>query len=247
MAWRSATPHGRSCSSRPARSTRWPASPAPPTTTFVFDIDAGFGEVLAGSAAAVQDPSRRRDRDWTGDATRCGRRGARRRPNRRRLAEDGCGDRAGRDHPCGHRRDGRGGELHQGLLSRARTRRTDGQPGRRVAAVVAGAHDRSRRRRRAAPGDPVVDASGATIGTVTSVGSTQALATIKRGHAVGAAPASRPTVPTWSVPESRHPARRERGHGGRVPTATTGWRGRQHQRVADRGHVGVVAQVRQLG
>ena len=36
-----------------------------------------------------------------------------------------------------------------------------------------------------APGDPVVDASGASIGTVTSVGSTQALATIKRGHDVG--------------------------------------------------------------
>jgi len=41
----------------------------------------------------------------------------------------------------------------------------------------------------AAPGDPVVDASGATIGTVTSVGSMHALATIKRGHDIGAAPA----------------------------------------------------------
>jgi folate-binding protein YgfZ len=40
-----------------------------------------------------------------------------------------------------------------------------------------------------APGDAVVDASGATIGTVTSVGSTQALATIKRGHTIGLAPA----------------------------------------------------------
>jgi folate-binding protein YgfZ len=38
-------------------------------------------------------------------------------------------------------------------------------------------------------GDPVVDASGATIGTVTSVGSTHALATVKRGHSIGAAPA----------------------------------------------------------
>jgi folate-binding protein YgfZ len=38
-------------------------------------------------------------------------------------------------------------------------------------------------------GDAVVDAAGASIGTVTSVGSTQALATIKRGHDVGAAPA----------------------------------------------------------
>lgn len=38
-------------------------------------------------------------------------------------------------------------------------------------------------------GDPVVDASGATIGTVTSVGSTHAIATIKRGHVVGSAPA----------------------------------------------------------
>ena len=41
----------------------------------------------------------------------------------------------------------------------------------------------------ATPGDPVVDASGATIGTLTSVGSMHALATIKRGHTVGAAPA----------------------------------------------------------
>lgn len=40
----------------------------------------------------------------------------------------------------------------------------------------------------AAPGDPVVDASGATIGAVTSVGSTHALATIKRGHDIGTAP-----------------------------------------------------------
>jgi folate-binding protein YgfZ len=38
-------------------------------------------------------------------------------------------------------------------------------------------------------GDPVVDGSGATVGTVTSVGSTHAIATIKRGHAVGSAPA----------------------------------------------------------
>jgi folate-binding protein YgfZ len=38
-------------------------------------------------------------------------------------------------------------------------------------------------------GDAVVDAAGASIGTVTSVGSTQALATIKRGHDVGTAPA----------------------------------------------------------
>jgi tRNA-modifying protein YgfZ len=40
-----------------------------------------------------------------------------------------------------------------------------------------------------APGDAVADTTGATIGTVTSVGSTQALATIKRGHTVGVAPA----------------------------------------------------------
>ncbi len=40
-----------------------------------------------------------------------------------------------------------------------------------------------------AVGDPVVDASGDTIGTVTSVGATHALATIKRGHSVGVAPA----------------------------------------------------------
>ena len=38
-------------------------------------------------------------------------------------------------------------------------------------------------------GHPVVDPSGATIGTITSVGTTHALATIKRGHDLGTAPA----------------------------------------------------------
>jgi folate-binding protein YgfZ len=41
----------------------------------------------------------------------------------------------------------------------------------------------------AAAGDAVVDGTGATIGTVTSVGSTHALATIKRGHDIGTASA----------------------------------------------------------
>jgi tRNA-modifying protein YgfZ len=40
----------------------------------------------------------------------------------------------------------------------------------------------------ASPGDPVLDDSGTTIGTVTSVGSTHALASIKRGHDVGTPP-----------------------------------------------------------
>ena len=39
-----------------------------------------------------------------------------------------------------------------------------------------------------AVGHPVVDTSGATIGTITSVGTTHALATIKRGHDLGALP-----------------------------------------------------------
>ena len=39
------------------------------------------------------------------------------------------------------------------------------------------------------PGDAVIDDDGATIGTVTSVGSTHALAIVKRGHTVGTAPA----------------------------------------------------------
>lgn len=38
-------------------------------------------------------------------------------------------------------------------------------------------------------GHPVVDPEGATIGTITSVGTTHALATIKRGHDLGALPA----------------------------------------------------------
>ncbi len=38
-------------------------------------------------------------------------------------------------------------------------------------------------------GDPVLDASGTAVGTVTSVGSTEVLATIKRGHDVGRTPA----------------------------------------------------------
>lgn len=38
-------------------------------------------------------------------------------------------------------------------------------------------------------GHPVVDPSGTTIGTVTSVGNTHALATVKRGHDLGTAPA----------------------------------------------------------
>jgi len=38
-------------------------------------------------------------------------------------------------------------------------------------------------------GHPVVDTSGATIGTITSVGATHALATIKRGHDLGTIPA----------------------------------------------------------
>ena len=38
-------------------------------------------------------------------------------------------------------------------------------------------------------GHPVVDPSGATIGTITSVGTTHALATIKRGHDLGTVPA----------------------------------------------------------
>ena len=41
----------------------------------------------------------------------------------------------------------------------------------------------------AQPGDPVLDDAGTTIGTVTSVGSNHALATIKRGHTIGTAPA----------------------------------------------------------
>ncbi len=41
----------------------------------------------------------------------------------------------------------------------------------------------------AQPGDPVVDGTGTSIGTVTSVGSTQVLAAVKRGHTIGAAPA----------------------------------------------------------
>jgi tRNA-modifying protein YgfZ len=39
------------------------------------------------------------------------------------------------------------------------------------------------------PGAAVVDESGTAIGVVTSVGSTMALATIKRGHTIGSAPA----------------------------------------------------------
>ena len=41
----------------------------------------------------------------------------------------------------------------------------------------------------ARPGDPVLDASGAAIGTVTSAGSTRAIASIKRGHTIGQPPA----------------------------------------------------------
>lgn len=39
------------------------------------------------------------------------------------------------------------------------------------------------------PGDPVLDASGAAIGTVTSAGSNHAIASIKRGHTIGQPPA----------------------------------------------------------
>ena len=111
------------------------------------------------------------------------------RADRSRLAEDGRRDRARRDHSGGDRRDRRGGQLHQGLLPGPGARRTDGQPRCRGAVVAAGPHPRVGRPGRHRRGDPVVDASGATIGTVTSVGSTHALATIKRGHDLGTIPA----------------------------------------------------------
>ena len=41
----------------------------------------------------------------------------------------------------------------------------------------------------AVPGDPVVDAAGGVIGSVTSVGTTKAIGMIKRGHTIGTAPA----------------------------------------------------------
>ena len=114
---------------------------------FVLDTDAGFGEALLARISRFKirvDAGRR-----SGD----GRRRlavdrARARPNRRRVAADGHGDRARRDdsaHDGG--RPGLG-ELPEGVLSRPGTGRADGFPRRGRTALAAHRRPRVRRRRR---------------------------------------------------------------------------------------------------
>ena len=155
--WRSGSEPGRSCSSRPARSTCCCGCGASPTRTLVLDTDGGFGERTARPAEPLQDPGqgghraarlalhRRARRAVDRSAGRLGDRlGRRRRPARRRRGRPrrrAAGSAAdfedariaagwpamgaeivpGETIPAETGVVDRGGELHQGLLSRARS------------------------------------------------------------------------------------------------------------------------------
>ena len=135
--------------------------------TFVFDIDAGYGdELLArlnrfkirvkaeiervpwpvlcvhGGTDIVGPPAPPPDGVRRGD-----RRGAGGRSRRRGLAGDGRRDRARRDDPRRDRCDRRRGRLPQGLLPGPGARRADGLP--RGRGTTAAAHPRRRAGRRA--------------------------------------------------------------------------------------------------